>query len=75
MVLYSVKIYQLYWFNKLLIGQDLGKKYRQGDQNRRILGRGEGQSVVITQMQRKQDENASLIKYKATWLTQTRILG
>ena len=33
-----------------------------GDENRRILGRGKTQSAVLTQTQRKQDENASLIK-------------
>ena len=70
MVLYFVKICHLY-FNKILIGQQPGRKYRQddqagsrcvwGDQNR-ILGRGKAESAVITQMQRKQDTNASLIK-------------
>ena len=48
----------LCYFNKILIG----KKYRQGDENRRILERGMVQSAVVTQTQRKQDENASLIK-------------
>ena len=60
--MYAVKICHLYWFSKMLIGQYPGRKYRQGDQNRRILGRGKAESAVITQMQRKQDENASLIK-------------
>ena len=38
------------------------RKYRQGNQNRRILGRGKAESAVVTQTQKKQDENASLIK-------------
>ena len=39
-----------------------GRKYRSDDQKRRILGRGKAESAVVTKMQRKQDENASLIK-------------
>ena len=39
-----------------------GRKYERGDKNRRILGRIKFQSAVIIQTQRKQDENASLIK-------------
>ena len=46
----------------MLIGQKPGRKYRWGDQNRRILGREKAQSALVTQTQRKQDENASLIK-------------
>ena len=45
----------LYWFNKKT-------DWRQDDQNRRILGREKAQSSVVTQTQRTQDENASLIK-------------
>ena len=58
MVLYPVKNCHFYWFNKTLIDQQPGRKYRQSDQNRRILGRGEAQSAVVTKMQRKQDKNA-----------------
>ena len=60
MVLYPVKICPLYRYNKMLIGQP-GRKYRRDNQNRRILEKGKAQSAVITQTQRKQDENASLI--------------
>ena len=35
---------------------------RGGDKNRRILVRGKSQTAVVIQMQRKQDENAPLIK-------------
>ena len=62
MVFYPVKICHLYWFNKTVIGQLPGRKYRWGDQNSRILRRGKAQSAVVNQTQRKQDENASLIK-------------
>ena len=37
-------------------------KYSWGEQNRKTLGRGKAQSAVVTQTQKKLDENASLIK-------------
>ena len=46
----------------MLIGQYPGKKYRQGNQIRRILGRGKYQSAVVTQTQKKQDKSASMKK-------------
>ena len=46
----------------MLIGQQPGKKHRQGHKNKRILGRDKAQSAVVTQPQGMQDENASLIK-------------
>ena len=52
-----------------------GRKYRWDDENRSILGRGKSQSAVATQMQRKQDENASLIKVPSHMAKQTRIMG
>ena len=35
----------------MLIGQQLRRKYRRGDQNRRFLERGKAESAVITQTQ------------------------
>ena len=61
-VLYPVKIYHLHWFSKMLIGQQPGRKQRWNAQNRRILRRGKVHSAVVTQTQRRQGENASLIK-------------
>ena len=74
MVFYPVKICDLYWYYKILIDQPR-RKYKQGDQNRRILRRGKAQSEVVIQAQRQQNETASLKKYQATWLTQARIKG
>ena len=48
------------WFTKMLIGQSPARKYKRGNQTKRILGLGKAQSVVATQTQRKQDENAAL---------------
>ena len=58
------------YFNKTLIGQKPGRKCwwgdqtgsRGGDKNRKILKRGTRQSAVVTQPQRKPDENPSLAK-------------
>ena len=61
-LLYTVKICYSYWFNNMLIGQQSGRKYRQGGQTRRIREKGKAQSAVATQMQRKHDENAALRK-------------
>ena len=60
MLLYPVKIYHLYWFNKMLIYLQPGRKYSQGDQTRRILEGRKVQYAVANQMQRKQDENMYL---------------
>ena len=59
--MYLVKICLLYWSKKMSIGQLSDRKYRLGNL-RRILGRAKAESAVVTQTQRKQDENASLIK-------------
>ena len=59
----------------MLIGQWPGRKYRQDSQNRRILKRGKAQSAVITQTQRKQDENVSLIKVPSHMANTDKNLG
>lgn len=61
MGLYPAKICHLYWLNKRLIGQNSGKKYRWGNQTRKILER-KPQAAVATQTQQKQDENVALRK-------------
>ena len=45
MLLYTVKICHSYWFNKMLIAQLLGRKYRWGNQTKRILGRGKAERL------------------------------
>ena len=45
-----------------------------GQQEQENSGKRKGQSAVITQMQRRQDENASLKKVPNHTLTKTRIM-
>ena len=44
MLLYAVMISLSYWFNKMLTGQYSGRKFKQGDQIRKILGRGKSRA-------------------------------
>ena len=59
--LYTTEICHSYWFNKTPTDKQPGRKYRWGNETKNS-GKSKDKDITTSQMQTKQDENASLKK-------------